>query len=84
MAEDDLTVVETGMSPEPIYDQSTHMVSEPTKDGGKLRDPFPHESVRAAFQKQRADRDPVERYRQTAEHDTGRQRSGTEPSSRMC
>jgi uncharacterized protein (DUF3084 family) len=64
MSGDELATVESGLPNEPVYDTSTHTVTEPD---GEKREAFVHEDVRAALQQHRADRDPVERYRQKAE-----------------
>jgi hypothetical protein len=61
--ENDIPTIESGADPGPTYDRSTDKVYE----NGETRDPHPIESVRAAFQKHRAERDPIEGFRQRAE-----------------
>jgi hypothetical protein len=61
--EGELNTIESGISPEPQYDKSTHQVVEIEDGQWKARDPHPHESVRAAVQEQRAKNDPLEPYK---------------------
>ena len=60
---DDFELVESSDDGSPKYDVNTNTVTE----GGEKRPADLHEVVRAVTMRQKADRDPMERYRQTAE-----------------
>ncbi len=64
---DDLEITESGESSGPKYDTSTDTVTEK----GEKREPTTLETVKAAYLEHKAEKDPVERFRQRAEKNLG-------------